>query len=100
MLNDDDNARYQNAAQVLGGLARLPVSPIWKTDVTPGEVRWEQRRGARRLVVTWLRHSGRQQEWRAWSEPVGEGRSRHLGGSGGIIGGVQAIRQLEAFFEI
>lgn len=98
MLNDDDSARYQNAAQALAGLANLPVSPIWETGVTPDLVRWEHRKGARRMIVEWQRHSARKHEWRAWSEPIKAGRSRHLGGSGGMVGGAQAVRELEAFF--
>lgn len=98
MLNDDDGARYQNAAQALKGLATLSVSPVWQAAVSPALVRWEQFNGARRIVVVWKRHSPRKHEWSAWSEPVGIGRSRTLGGSGGMVGSGQAIRELETFF--
>ncbi len=99
MLNDDDSARYQNAAQALAGLANLPVSPLWETGMTPDLVRWERHKGARRMIVEWKRHSARKHEWTAWSEPIGAGRSRHHGGSGGMVGSAQAARELEAFFE-
>lgn len=98
MLNDDDNARYQSAAQALGGLAGLPVSPVWEAMIEPELVRWVQLKGTRRIVVEWTRHSPQKHEWRAWSEPVAAGRNKHLDGSAGIVGKVQAIRELEAFF--
>lgn len=99
MLNDDDSARYQNAAQALAGLANLPVSPNWETRVAPDLVRWECLKGSRRIVVEWKRHSARKHEWRAWSEPTGQGRSRQLGSSKGVIGGAQAKKELDDFFE-
>jgi serine/threonine protein kinase len=99
MLNDDDGARYQNVAQALAGLSKVPVSPVWETSVTPDVVRWEQSKSARRVFVEWQQHSARQHEWRAWSEPTGAGRSRQLGHSGGMIGNAQAVKTLEAFFE-
>lgn len=98
MLNDDDGARYQNAGQVLRGLANLPVSPVWETSVAPDVVRWEQLSVTRRIVVEWRRHSPRRHDWRAWSEPVGVGRNRRLGGSNGVVGGAQAVGELRAFF--
>lgn len=98
MLNDDDSARYQNAAQALAGLSTVPVFPVWETTVTSDLVRWEQGKGARRIVVEWQRLSARQHEWQAWSEPVGAGRSRQLGNSGGIVRRTEAVKALEAFF--
>lgn len=98
MLNDNPAARYQNAAQALRGLAGLPVAPVWVPTVTPNLVRWEQLKGIRRIVVEWNRHSPRKHDWRAWSEPVGVGRNKKLGGSKGAIAGGQAIRELENFF--
>jgi serine/threonine-protein kinase len=99
MLNDDRGARYQNTSQVVTGLADLPVSPVWQTAVSPGMVRWEQHKGTRRIVVEWQRHSPRKHQWRAWSEPVGAGRDRQLGGSNGFVGGAQADSELKAFFK-
>lgn len=100
MLNDDTGARYQNAGQALSGLAGVPINPVWTVAVTPQLVRWEQIKGARRIVVEWTRHSPRKHEWRAWSEPVGAGQNKTLGGSGGVIGGAQAVRELEGFFGV
>jgi serine/threonine-protein kinase len=100
MLNDDPGARYQNAGQALGGLARLPVTPTWLPTVTPALVRWEQLKGARRVVVEWRRHAQRKHEWRAWREPVGAGRDKQLSASTGTIGGSQIVRELEDFFAI
>ena len=98
MLNDDDGARYQNASQALAGLAGLPVAPVWVPTVTLDLVRWEQLKGARRIIVEWRRHSPRKHEWRAWSEPIGAGRNKQLASSTGVIGGGQVVRELEAFF--
>ncbi|MBZ9675258.1 serine/threonine-protein kinase [Mesorhizobium sp. ES1-1] len=98
MLNDDDSARYQNAAQALAGLSNLPVTPVWETAVALDSVRWQQLRGDRRIFVEWQRHSPRKHEWKAWSEPVGSGRIRQLGASSGAVGARQAVSKLEAFF--
>lgn len=98
MLNDDDTARYQTAAQALKGMASLPVAPLWRSMVSPDLVRWEQTKGARRICVEWSRYSPRKHEWQAWSEPIGAGRSRHLDGSGGVVGRADAVRGLESFF--
>lgn len=98
MMNDDTASRYQTAGQALGGLSRLPVSPIWSVSVAPDVVRWEQTAKARRIVVEWRRHSPRKHEWTAWSEPLGKGRKMTLGGSGGVVGSRQALKELEAYF--
>lgn len=98
MLNDDDPARYQNAAQVLAGLAKLPEAENWTVEVADNLVRWEQIKNKRLVVVEWKRHSARKHEWEAWSEPLGTGRKRALGGSGNLVGYTQAVNQLEEFF--
>lgn len=100
MLNDDPVARYQNAAQALRGLNGLSTMPVWVPTVTPDLVRWEQLKGARRIVVEWKRHSPRKHEWRAVSEPVGAGQKKTLGGSNGVIAGGQVVRELENFFGV
>lgn len=98
MLNDDPSSRYQNAAQALKAIGGLPVSPVWETRVATSQVRWEQKRGSRLMVVEWDQHAPRKHEWRAWSEPLGKGRSRAMGGSRGIVGSTTAISELEKFF--
>jgi eukaryotic-like serine/threonine-protein kinase len=98
MLNDDPAARFQTAGQALDALSRLPVSPVWSSNVTPNLVRWERRRDMRLNVVEWKRHSQRRHEWTAWSEPLGEGRKMTLGGSGRIVGSRQAVAELEEYF--
>ena len=98
MLNDDDTARCQNAAQALKVLANLPVSPVWETAVAPDLIRWEQLKGYRRVVVEWKRHSARKHEWEAWSEPTGKGQNKRLNGSGGVVGRAEAVKGLEDFF--
>jgi serine/threonine-protein kinase len=98
MLNDDTEARYQTAGQALEALSRLPIAPVWSTTVTPHVIRWEQSPKTRRNVVEWKRHSQRRHEWSAWSEPIGQGRRMTLDGSGAIIGGRQAIAEIERYF--
>lgn len=100
MLKDDDASRYQNAGQALKGLSVLPVSPEWKVTVEPELVTWQRKQGARRIMVEWHRHSARKHEWKAWSEPVGTGRRKRLGGSVGMLGRARTVRELENFFQI
>ncbi|HXS50106.1 MAG TPA: serine/threonine-protein kinase [Tepidiformaceae bacterium] len=100
MLNDDDKSRYQTASQALRGLANLPTTPVWVPTVQPNLVRWVQTKGARRIIVEWTIHSPRKHEWRAWSEPTGAGQKKSMGGSNGVIGGGQAVRELEDFFKV
>jgi len=98
MLNDDPAVRYQTAGQALEALSRLPAMPVWSAMLAPDLVHWEQLSKTRRILVEWKRHSQRRHEWSAWSEPLGRGRKMTLGGSGGIIGGRQAIAELEGYF--
>lgn len=98
MLNDDDSARCQNAAQALKVLAALPTIPVWETSVSPERVRWERIKGTRRVIVEWKRLSPRKHEWEAWSEPLGEGKKQRLAGSGGVVGRASAIKGLEDYF--
>uniref|UniRef100_B0SXT3 Uncharacterized protein n=1 Tax=Caulobacter sp. (strain K31) TaxID=366602 RepID=B0SXT3_CAUSK len=98
MLNDDDGARYQNAAQSLKALAALPISPAWEPVFTADGIRWSQLKGARRVVVEWKRLSARKHEWKAWSEPIGKGQNKRLGGSVGVVGRAEAVKALEDFF--
>jgi serine/threonine protein kinase len=98
MLNDDGDARFQNASQALKALAGIPTTPAWTTLVTPKLVRWEQLKGARKIVVEWTRLSPRKHEWVAWSEPVGRGQNKRLAESGGVVGRAAAVKGLEFFF--
>ncbi|PIB53719.1 serine/threonine-protein kinase [Pseudomonas sp. 2822-17] len=99
MLNDDPAGRYQNANEALNALSLLPIKPNWTLPlVTPDQVRWEKLSAKRRVIVEWYRHGERKHEWKAWSEPLGEGRSMTLGGSEGVIRRRLVINQLEAFF--
>lgn len=98
MMNDDTTSRYQSAAQVLRSIANLSTFPTWETTVTPAQVRWTRTKGARRIIVEWDRHSARKHEWKAWSEPTGNGNVRTLGGSNGIVGSGKAVAELERFF--
>ncbi|WP_326525571.1 serine/threonine-protein kinase [Sphingomonas sp.] len=97
-LNDNPAGRFQNANQALAGLAALGVDPLWTVEVKPEMVRWEQAKGQRRIHVEWERISSRKHRWRAWSDPTGNGRSRSLDGSGGIVGQAHAVAGLRSFF--
>lgn len=100
MIVDDPTRRYQTASQVLNALSPLPTQS-WDTSVAPDLVRWTQSAGERRKIVEWTRHSARKHEWKAWSEPTGQGgRKMTLGGSTRPIGRSQAISQLETFFKV
>jgi serine/threonine-protein kinase len=98
MLRDDPTKRYQNTNQIVNALATLPVEPKWKCTVTALEVRWERQTKGRRMIVVWTKHSARRHEWKAWSEPIGAGRLRFLGGSAKMIGYADVQRQLQDFF--
>jgi serine/threonine-protein kinase len=98
MLNDDRAVRYQTASQALEALSRLPVTPVWSATVSPRLIRWERLSRTRQNVVEWKRYSQRKHEWSAWSEPLDRGRKMTIGGSGGIVGGRQAVAELEQFF--
>lgn len=98
MLRDDPADRYQSTQQVLAALADLPVEPDWSCEVHPDLVLWTRMVGLRMLHVVWHRHSARRHEWEAWSDPIGNGRRRSLGTSGGVVGCRKAVQGLEAFF--
>jgi hypothetical protein len=97
MLNDDPHARHENAIQVIDALATLPTGPNIVSDVSPVEVRWRWRTDTRKFFVVWRRLSKRIYEWEAWSEPVGAGNRRALGGSS-QLNRVNSERELEDFF--
>lgn len=96
MMEDDTAKRYQTANQALGAISSLPVSPNWQATVGSDKVRWELTSGNRLRVVEWSRLP-RQHAWTAWSEPLGKGQKKKLGGSGGIVPASKAISKLEKF---
>ncbi|MBC7987941.1 MAG: serine/threonine protein kinase [Sphingomonadaceae bacterium] len=81
MLVDDPARRYQSVQQALNGVAPLCVEPAWDTTVGSDRVDWQRLSGSRRVFAEWERLSERKHKWRVWSEPIGKGRSRNLGGS-------------------
>ena len=97
-LNDKPASRYQNATEVANALATLPTGPGWLCSVTTSAVSWARRTATRQVEVLWTEHSPRRHEWRAWSEPLGMGKSRALGGSQGTVGFADLRRQLGVFF--
>ncbi len=97
MLADDSAKRYQNAQQALNGIASLCVEPAWQAEVTPNLVEWHMTKGKRKLRAEWERLSERKHRWRAWSEPIGRGQKRSLGGSDGKIGRHDAEAGLRNF---
>ncbi len=79
-------------------MAGLEIDNDWDVTVETSKVRWERKVNQRCQVVEWVWHSSRKHEWSAWSEPLGAGRKRTLGGSNGIISSRQAVSELERFF--
>ncbi len=99
MMHDDPASRLQSVGQVQAAFSGLPIQPHWICEVDGPNIRWHQVRGTRTIRVAWNRHSQRRHEWRAWSEPTdGNGKVRRLGGSQGMVGSVQAKRELEVYF--
>lgn len=98
MLHDDPKSRYQHVGQVISALATLDVEPRWTCKVTSSKVSWQRRGGGRRVRVSWTRLSQRRYEWAAWSEPLGKGRTRHLGASSAKMGYDKSAKELSAFF--
>jgi eukaryotic-like serine/threonine-protein kinase len=99
MMHDDPTHRYQSADQVMSALAQLPIEPLWSCHVQPDEIRWQRETESRRINVVWTRHSLNKHEWHAWSEPIGAGRKRSLGSSGGTTSRAQTEKQLKQFFD-
>lgn len=99
MLTDDADRRTGTVGEAQIAFSRLPVDPNWSCSVTAKEVIWTREGKGRRHVVHWKRHSARKNEWLAWTEPMGAGIKRTVGGSGGIVGRTEAMRQLETFFD-
>lgn len=99
MLHDNPASRYQNASQAMSGLAALPIDPQWAVEVTPDLIKWQRVKGQRQITVHWERISPRKHQWRAWSDPIANGRSMSLDGSGGVVAQSQAISGLRAFFD-
>lgn len=99
-LHDDKEHRYHDFQQVLGGMARLPVSPNWETEIDGDLIRWNRLKGGRRHEVEWQEKSPRCHRWSATSLPAqGTGRRRKIGGSDGDINSTAVRKQLEKFFE-
>lgn len=96
MMEDDTAKRYQTANQALSALGSLPIIPAWETTVEPDKVRWELIAGTRLKVVEWTRIP-RHHEWTAWTEPLGKGQKKTLGGSKGVVSAKKAISGLEKF---
>lgn len=97
MMHDDTDRRCQNVAQVQSAFAGLPTEPDRECEVDAHQVRWRRQRGRRIIRVEWNQHSQRRHDWRAWSEPIGKGRTQTLGSSKGKVGSQVAVRELEAF---
>jgi serine/threonine-protein kinase len=97
-LDDAPQSRYQNSTQVISALASLPIHPDWQCSVTPSEVTWERQHNGRRRMVVWTEHGAQRYQWKAWSEPLGTGRQRTLGGSTKPLSFIQSEGQLKRFF--
>jgi len=100
MLADDPARRYQSVQQALNGVAPLCVEPSWDVTVGPDRIEWRRLSGSRRILAEWERISDRKHRWRVWSEPVGSGRSRTLGGSNALTSrrdAEEGLRELLCF---
>jgi hypothetical protein len=98
MMADDPAARYQNCEQLLAAFADLPVESDWECFVSDDLIAWSRQQKKRVHKVEWIRHSPRKHEWRAWTEPVDQGRQKTMGGSDGIIGGTSCLNELKSYF--
>lgn len=98
MLHDDPHERYQSAGQVISALATLSAEPDWVCSVRRSQITWRRRAKGRRIKVLWKMHSPRRYEWAAWSEPIGSGKKRSMGGSVGRVSYAQSERDLIDFF--
>jgi len=98
MLNDDPAARFQNCEQLLAAFADLPVEPDWECCVEDDRIHWSRTARARRHQVEWSTQSARRHEWRAWTEPLAQGRPRRAGGSTAVLGGRACASELSRFF--
>jgi serine/threonine protein kinase len=97
-LCDNPAGRFQNTGQALSAIATLPVDPQWEVEVTPDVIKWRRTKGQRRISVDWERISPRKHRWRAWSDPMGSGRTMSLDSSDGVVGQVEAVAGLRTFF--
>lgn len=98
MMVDDPGARVQNCEQLLAALAGLPVDGDWESFVTDDLLAWSRKQGERIHRVEWKKISERRHEWLAWTEPTKAGRSRTMGGSGGVVGRTACVVGLKAYF--
>jgi serine/threonine-protein kinase len=99
MMHDDPDLRCQTASQVISSLANVECDPDWNCAVDPKEIRWTRSTDTRKIFVVLKSHSPRRHEWSAWSEPLGAGNRRSLGGSAGIVGYMEAEQKLRNFFD-
>lgn len=91
-LHDNPSLRYQNASQVLSGLAVLPVEPDWECTYSDTEVCWRAHERERLIEVRWYRPVEGPQRWEAISLPLGSGKRRRLDSG-------QELSSLDKFFE-
>jgi serine/threonine protein kinase len=98
MMADDPASRYQNCEQLLAAFARLPVESDWECSVADDLIAWSRQKKKRVQKVEWVRHSPRKHEWWAWTEPVGQGRQKKMGGSEGKVGKTTCVNELKACF--
>ena len=99
MLSDDTAVRQQNCEQLLAAFAGLAVDADWACMVDDDLIAWSRTQGDRIHRVEWTCISARRHEWRAWTEPRQAGRSRKMGGSGGVTGRAACVAGLRAYFD-
>ncbi|WP_026607561.1 serine/threonine-protein kinase [Methylocapsa acidiphila] len=99
MLRDDPVQRHQTATDVFAALSSLPSQPSWLCVVGPTEVRWQRNSKTRKISVVWDISIPKKSKWKAWSEPLGSGINRTLGGSTKPLTRSAALKELTKFFE-
>jgi serine/threonine-protein kinase len=80
-LNDNSHLRFKTASDMMNALAKLPTDPDWLCSVAESQITWARQSMSRQINVTLSGDAATRFEWRAWSEPLGEGKRRSLGGS-------------------
>ncbi|MBV9829560.1 MAG: serine/threonine protein kinase [Alphaproteobacteria bacterium] len=100
MMADNPPDRYQNCEQLLAAFAGLPVEADWGCFVDDDLIAWSRQQRARLQKVEWTRYSERKHAWRAWSEPVDQGRRKTLGTSEGPVSRSACVKGLKGFFDL
>ena len=97
-MHDDPNKRFQNAGELLDGLAGLPVEPEWACIYGQEQAAWQRRKGKQALYVKWDKPITGRHHWIATSINTETGKSRVLGEAKGDLNKKEAMAEMQAFF--